>query len=218
MFSKRTGIIQRALTAMSRNGKLSKLRGKSRVGERSVHHVADAARYAAETEWGALSARVVGCYDESVADNRDILESFQQSPSWVSLDELRDSLLRAGGYLGASGVRSVHDSEGTTVTLPTDAQERKDTPVFSGFLAYFPLAIWEVAKLSKRGNDQHNPGKPLHWDRSKSGDEKDALTRHLLGTTLSQTLDEEIEDATAVAWRSMANLQKLMELKGAEIE
>lgn len=88
--------------------------------------------------------------------------------------------------------------------LPTDAQERKRIPIYSGFINYFPLAIAEVAKLSFKGNEQHNPGTPLHWDRSKSGDELDAMMRHVLD-----------EDWTEVAWRAMANLQKKLEKQNA---
>ncbi len=97
--------------------------------------------------------------------------------------------------------------------LPTDAQERKDTPVYSGFICYFPDAIAEVARLSKAGNDQHNPGSPLHWDRSKSGDERDALLRHLIDGTFIERGDPDaaIVEARAVAWRAMAALQKLCE-------
>ena len=96
--------------------------------------------------------------------------------------------------------------------LPSDAKERKAIPVYSGFIAYFPDAIAEVAKVSKRGNDQHNPGKPLHWDRSKSGDELDALARHLLDSTNPDApLDQLIEEAAARSWRSLADLQKLCE-------
>lgn len=101
--------------------------------------------------------------------------------------------------------------------LTTDAKKRKDIPVYSGFIAYFPDAIAEVALLSKAGNDQHNPGKPLHWDRSKSGDELDALTRHLIdGTSAVGSLDDAILAARAVAWRGMANLQKLCEQRDFE--
>jgi len=95
------------------------------------------------------------------------------------------------------------------------AQKRKDTPVFSGVLMYFPLAIAEVARTSKAGNDQHNPNKPLHWDRSKSGDELDALTRHLME---AGTIDTDgIRHSAKVAWRALANLQKELEnaAKGA---
>lgn len=94
---------------------------------------------------------------------------------------------------------------------PNKAQFRKNTPVYSGFIKYFPLAILEVARLSQKGNDQHNPGKPLHWDRSKSGDELDALSRHLIDTVLDPVDDDEMLHATKVAWRAMANLQKLLE-------
>jgi hypothetical protein len=74
---------------------------------------------------------------------------------------------------------------------------------------YFPDALAEVARVSKAGNDQHNPGKPLHWDRSKSGDELDALTRHLFE---AGTLDSDGQRHSAkVAWRALANLQKELE-------
>jgi hypothetical protein len=86
--------------------------------------------------------------------------------------------------------------------LPTDPAERKATPVYSGFLAYFPLAIAAVARQSAEGNEQHHPGTPLHWDRSKSGDDKDAMCRHILDG-----------DWAAVAWRAMAHLQKEEERK-----
>jgi len=66
-----------------------------------------------------------------------------------------------------------------------------------------------VARCSKAGNDQHNPGSPLHWDRSKSGDELDALTRHLIE---AGTLDSDgIRHSAKVAWRALANLQKEIE-------
>lgn len=84
--------------------------------------------------------------------------------------------------------------------LPTDAKERKAIPVYSGVIKYFPDALVAIAKLSQQGNDQHNPGTPLHWDRAKSGDELDALMRHMLEG-----------DWTAVAWRALANLQKQIE-------
>ena len=60
--------------------------------------------------------------------------------------------------------------------MTSTAKQRKETPVFSGVLNYFPDAIREVAKVSFIGNEQHNPGQKLFWDRSKSQDELDALT------------------------------------------
>ena len=56
---------------------------------------------------------------------------------------------------------------------------RKKRPVFTGVLKYFPDAIMEVARTSWAGNQQHHPDKPLFWDREKSSDHLDALTRHL---------------------------------------
>jgi len=102
--------------------------------------------------------------------------------------------------------------------LPTDAKERKAIPVYSGFVKYFPDAMAEVAKVSKRGNDQHNPGKPLHWDRSKSGDELDAMMRHVLDSTNDGlSIADQIEEAAARSWRSMADLQKLCEQREARL-
>ena len=89
------------------------------------------------------------------------------------------------------------------------AVSRKQTPVFSGVLKYFPDAIKAVARCSFVGNEQHNPNTSLHWDRSKSGDELDAMTRHLLD---AGTLDTDgIRHSTKVAWRALANLQKEIE-------
>ena len=86
---------------------------------------------------------------------------------------------------------------------------RKQTPVFTGVLKYFPDAIRELAKCSYAGQQQHNPDKPLAWDRSKSGDELDALARHLLEVG---TIDSDgIRHSTKVAWRALANLQKEIE-------
>ena len=88
------------------------------------------------------------------------------------------------------------------------AQERKDTPVFSGVLKYFPNAIKEVSKCSKAGNDQHHPDKPLHWDMSKSKDEYDALTRHLIDHTIDPVDTDGILHLTKVAWRALAGLER----------
>ena len=89
------------------------------------------------------------------------------------------------------------------------ALKRKQTPIFSGVLQYFPDAIKAVASCSFVGNEQHNPGTYLHWDRSKSGDEKDALTRHLMDAGTMDT--DGIRHSTKVAWRALAALQKEIE-------
>jgi hypothetical protein len=89
-----------------------------------------------------------------------------------------------------------------------EAKSRKDTPVFSGVLKYFPNALKEVSKCSKAGNDQHHPDKPLHWDMDKSKDEYDALTRHLIDHTINPMDTDGILHLTKVAWRALAGLER----------
>lgn len=89
------------------------------------------------------------------------------------------------------------------------AADRKRIPIATGVIDYFPLALIEVAKCSQKGNDQHNPGSPLHWDRSKSGDESDALMRHFLDRGTFDT--DGIRHSAKVAWRALAMLQKEVE-------
>ena len=74
------------------------------------------------------------------------------------------------------------------VKLNHEPNQRKEQPVYSGVLKYFPNAIKYVSVVSKKGNDQHHPDKPLHWDKSKSTDEPDALVRHLLTIPLIQLM------------------------------
>ena len=88
-------------------------------------------------------------------------------------------------------------------------QERKERPVFSGVLKYFPKALLEVARVSFEGNKQHHPDKPLHWDRNKSTDEADALVRHLLEAGTFDT--DGMRHTAKVAWRALALLEKELE-------
>jgi hypothetical protein len=95
------------------------------------------------------------------------------------------------------------------VTLPTDDDARKGIPIFSGLLMYFPDACAAVAELSRIGNDQHNPGEPMHWARGKSTNQLDTLLRHLMEVG---TLDTDgVAHSTKVAWRALANLQLELE-------
>lgn len=94
-------------------------------------------------------------------------------------------------------------------TLPEEPAARKQYPVASGVLDYFPDALIAVAEVSARGNQQHNPGKPLHWDRAKSGDEGDALIRHFLERGTRDT--DGLRHSAKMAWRALALLQKELE-------
>tara|TARA_Y100001963_G_scaffold29154_1_gene39607 strand:+ start:16 stop:378 length:363 start_codon:yes stop_codon:yes gene_type:complete len=93
--------------------------------------------------------------------------------------------------------------------MEKNKQKRKQLPIYSGVLKYFPDAIAEVSKVSRAGNEQHHPDKPLHWDRSKSTDELDALTRHLLEAGKIDT--DGIRHSAKIAWRALAHLQKEIE-------
>jgi hypothetical protein len=90
--------------------------------------------------------------------------------------------------------------------LATDAKKRKDTPVFSGVLKYFPRALCAVAQCSLAGNRQHHPDKPLHWDMSKSTDEQDSLVRHLMDAGTFDT--DGTRHSAKVAWRALAALER----------
>lgn len=94
----------------------------------------------------------------------------------------------------------------TATLFPEDSAERKTYPIYSGLLQYFPSALAAVANHSFNGNEKHNPGEPLHHDRAKSGDEPDAMLRHLMEG-----------DYVGMAWRALAMLQKHLEAAGAPV-
>ena len=95
--------------------------------------------------------------------------------------------------------------------LPTDPKVRKGLPITTGVLDYFPLAIAYVAEISKAGNDQHNPGQPLHWSRGKSDDHADCAGRHLIDRGSFDTDGK--RHTGKLVWRALAMLQ--LELEGA---
>lgn len=95
--------------------------------------------------------------------------------------------------------------------LPADSAARKNQPMATGLLDYFPDALADVARLSKIGNDKHNAGQPLHWSREKSSDHADCIMRHMVDRSL---LDDDgmLHDAK-VAWRALAQLQLAIEAR-----
>ena len=100
-----------------------------------------------------------------------------------------------------------------TSSLPTEAADRKKIPLASGVLDYFTAALIEIAKVSQIGNDQHNPGQPLHWSRGKSRDQADTMLRHF---TERGTIDTDgARHSAKMAWRALAILQEEMEAAGA---
>lgn len=99
--------------------------------------------------------------------------------------------------------------ERSNTIMEKDKDKRKQIPIYTGLIKYFPKALAEVARVSYIGNQQHHPDKPLHWDRAKSTDELDALGRHLIE---AGTIDTDgVRHSAKVAWRSLANLEKELE-------
>lgn len=131
--------------------------------------------------------------------------------------EQRERAIAQNGNEGTHYTMTIEELQMLTETFTNDYVEqdvsklRKETPVFSGVLKYFPDAIAEVAKCSFAGQQQHNPDKPLAWDRSKSGDEYDALMRHLMDSTVDDYDTDGTLHKAKVAWRALAGLQKHLE-------
>lgn len=97
--------------------------------------------------------------------------------------------------------------------LPVDSASRKNVPITSGVLDYFPAALAAVAAVSKAGNDKHNPGEPMHWARGKSMDQADCIARHLIERG---GIDPEtgMRYSAQLAWRALAMLQIELEEAG----
>lgn len=99
-------------------------------------------------------------------------------------------------------------------TLPSNSTARKETPLLAGCFRYFPAALAGVARVSKEGNDKHNPGEPLHHARGKSMDHGDCLLRHLMDLQDHLAAGREsdaVAEADAIAWRALALSQELHE-------
>lgn len=93
--------------------------------------------------------------------------------------------------------------------LSDDYVARKQRPIATGVLDYFPDALAEVAFVSFKGNEQHNPGEALHWAKEKSQDEEDASMRHIADRFKKDS--DGTYHAAKAAWRMLAFLQKLIE-------
>lgn len=96
--------------------------------------------------------------------------------------------------------------------IKEEAAKRKALPVATGVIDYFPDAMLAVSACSKAGNDQHNPGQPLHWDKTKSTDNADSLVRHLIQRGTIDT--DGVRHSAKVAWRALALLQLEIENDG----
>lgn len=170
-----------------------------------------------------------------------VIEPPSGTPSWVATDVKRvvgltGTIINAGSYwplirfeklttghgdnnqnwqVREEFLRLVEEHTEDSSLLPSDAKERKKIPIGTGVLDYFPAALAEIAKVSHAGNEQHNPGQPLHWARGKSTDQADTMLRHFLERG---TLDSDgVRHSAKMCWRALAILQLELEAEGAPI-
>jgi hypothetical protein len=115
-----------------------------------------------------------------------------------------------GHYLNCdieAGYDLVEEVEEQVIRVtPVEDSERKEIRLDSIF-KFFPDACIELSRHIKRGADKYCDGE-IRWDRSKSPEEIASLMRHVM----DQVHDVDNTDiAAAIAWRGMANLQKVIE-------
>lgn len=92
--------------------------------------------------------------------------------------------------------------------ISNDDKVRKRIPIFDGCVMYFPKALCAVAEVSRIGNEQHNPGEPLHWARAKSADHFNSALRHMIDHRAGVVYDSDGARTLAkVAWRILAALE-----------
>lgn len=97
------------------------------------------------------------------------------------------------------------------MSLPTDAKARKALPVYTYLTEYFPDATLAEVSVSWAGNEQHNPGEPMHWARGKSPDQMDCALRHIMDHAKNPIdTDGQYHLAKAI-WRLKAELQLVIE-------
>lgn len=125
----------------------------------------------------------------------------QDKPTWT-IDATHPGLV--------NGINNINVEATDISEEVSKAQIRKGQPVFSGVMSYFPNALKAVSETSLAGNIQHHPDKPLHWDMSKSSDEKDALVRHLIDHSIDPLDDDGQLHLAKVAWRALAALERYL--------
>ena len=93
------------------------------------------------------------------------------------------------------------------------AAERKATPIYSAF-EFFPDAMWELGKVIAAGQNQWIDGETSSpvWDRSKSNQHMQSLTRHLVDHASGELIDDDgCYHLGKIIWRACAMLQELKE-------
>jgi Domain of unknown function (DUF5664) len=115
--------------------------------------------------------------------------------------------LATGAYLLSLDTREWPVEDRRLLDKLTSAA-RKEYPMATGLMDYFPDALAEVSHVSWLGNQKHNPGQPLHWSRGKSADHDDCIMRHMATRAAH---DGNVLHLAEVAWRALASLQIALE-------
>jgi hypothetical protein len=92
--------------------------------------------------------------------------------------------------------------------LPTEDKARKRLQIWTYLTQYFPDATLAEVEVAVAGNEQHNPGEPLHWARGKSTDQMNTALRHMwdYASGVKKDTDGQWHLAKAI-WRLKAQLQ-----------
>lgn len=151
---------------------------------------------------------MAGLFATHLADAETQRQSDQWDKSYANAShasEARENAAAGQDFADRTGAAKAFDS----LSQATTAAGRKAMPIATGVVDYFPDALAAVAAVSKIGNDQHNPGEPLHWAREKSTDEADALMRHFVERGGYD--NDGVRHSAKAAWRALALLQKEIE-------
>jgi hypothetical protein len=107
---------------------------------------------------------------------------------------------------GASPSKVPTGTKPVVVGLPTEDKARKRLKLFTYLMEYFPDSFIAEAEVAIQGNEQHNPGEPLHWARDKSTDQLNTAFRHLFdyGRGVKKDTDGQYHLAKAI-WRQFGD-------------
>lgn len=153
---------------------------------------------------------------DKVRYHGEIWEVYHTAGAYMAIANSSAGYLRTSEKIHEDKVTPVDSTLPLNCVLPQDSKIRKDYPLYRGLLKYFPAALALVAKISKIGNDKHNPGKEMHHARGKSGDHEDCILRHLIdlhadyGKGVGRD-EQGIPQVGYIAWRALALAQIWLE-------
>ncbi len=142
---------------------------------------------------------------ENVFHHYPTVEVYPDLDAWLNPRPLPDTVTLGGITFELDGGFPMP----TQRHIPSDSAGRKQYPMGTGLLDYFPDALAEVAHISYKGNEKHNPGEPTHWARGKSMDHDDCMIRHFIERGTKDV--EDMRHSALLAWRALAYLQEELE-------